>query len=285
VRLVTFAGDAGPRLGALLDGDVVDLAAADSSLPAEMNALLAGGAGTLARARDVLVDPPAQARRPRASITLLAPVLRPPKLVCIGLNYRDHAIETGLELPTVPTVFAKYSSAITGSGAPIVLPRASEQIDFEAELAFVIGRGGRNIPAGDALQHVAGYTVFNDVTARDVQFQTTQWTLGKSFDTFAPMGPALVTSDEVADPHDLSIRLDIDGETMQESSTRELVFGVPDLVAFLSRTMTLEPGDVVATGTPAGVGYTREPPRFLRAGDRVRVEVEGLGVLENPVVS
>jgi 2-keto-4-pentenoate hydratase/2-oxohepta-3-ene-1,7-dioic acid hydratase in catechol pathway len=212
-------------------------------------------------------------------------VPHPGKVVCIGLNYRDHATETGLAPPEVPTVFAKWPSALVGHGAPIVVPRATQQVDFEAELAFVIGRRAHRVREADALRHVAGYTVFDDVTARDMQFETTQWTLGKSPDTFGPIGPALVTADEVPDPHDLAISLSVDGETLQSSSTRELVFGIPELVAFLSRAMTLEPGDVVATGTPAGVGYTRSPPRFLRPGERVRVEVEGVGVLENPVVA
>ncbi len=219
------------------------------------------------------------------SVTLLAPVPRPPKLICVGLNYRDHAIESKMEIPKVPTIFSKFASAVIAPGEPIVLPKASTQPDYEAEFAFVIGHGGRYIPAERWREHVFGYTIINDVSARDYQMATTQWLMGKTFDTFAPMGPYLVSADEIPDPHALDISMTINGEVLQHSNTRELIFKIPELVAFLSSVITLEPGDVVSTGTPAGVGVARKPQRFLRPGDDVVVRVEGLGELRNPVVA
>ena len=219
------------------------------------------------------------------SVTLLAPVPRPPKFICVGLNYRDHAIETKMEIPKIPTIFSKFSSAVIGPGEAIVLPKNSKQPDYEAEFAFVIGRGGRHIPAERWREHVFGYTLVNDVSARDFQMATSQWLMGKTFDTFAPLGPHLVSADEIADPHALDISLTINGEALQHSNTRELIFKIPELVAYLSSVFTLEPGDVVSTGTPAGVGFARKPPRFLRPGDEVVVRVESIGELRNPVVA
>ena len=221
---------------------------------------------------------------PYSSVTLLAPIPRPPKLICIGLNYRDHAIESKMEIPKVPTVFSKFPSAVIGPGDPIVLPKNSTQPDYEAEFAFVIGRGGRHIPAERWREHVFGYTLINDVSARDFQMATTQWLMGKTFDSFAPMGPQLVSAEEIPDPHALDISLTINGEVLQHSNTRELIFKIPELVAHLSSVFTLEPGDIVSTGTPAGVGFARKPPRYLKAGDDVVVHVEGIGDLRNPVV-
>jgi len=231
---------------------------------------------------------PPRARGPAydlSSVTLLAPIPRPPKLICVGLNYRDHALETRMEIPKIPTIFCKFPNVVIGPGQPIVLPKASIRPDYEAEFAFVIGPGGRHIPASKALQHVFGYTIVNDVSARDFQMATSQWLMGKTFDTFAPMGPWLVTRDEIADPHALDISLEIGGETLQHSNTRELIFKIPELVEYLSTVVTLEPGDVVATGTPGGVGFVRKPPRYLRPGEEVVVRIEGLGELRNPVVA
>ena len=222
---------------------------------------------------------------PLNAVTLLAPVPWPPKLICIGLNYRDHAIEAKQEVPKVPTVFSKFSNAVIGPGEPIVLPKNSTQPDYEAEFAFVIGRGGRHIPAERWREHVFGYTIVNDVSARDFQMATSQWLMGKTFDTFAPMGPHIVTADEIADPHALDISLSINGEVLQQSNTRELIFKIPKLVAYLSSVFTLEAGDVVSTGTPAGVGFARKPPRFLRPGDEVVIRVESVGELRNPVIA
>ena len=222
---------------------------------------------------------------PLAAVKLTAPIPRPPKLICVGLNYRDHALESKMEIPTVPTIFNKFPNVVIGPGEPIVLPMNSTRPDYEAEFAFVIGKGGRHIAAENWRDHVFGYTIINDVSARDFQMATSQWLMGKTFDTFAPMGPVLVTADEIPDPHALDISLAINGETLQNSNTRELIFRIPELVAFLSSVVTLEPGDVVSTGTPAGVGFARNPPRFLKPGDEVVVHVEGLGDLRNPVVA
>jgi acylpyruvate hydrolase len=218
-----------------------------------------------------------------SEVVLKAPIPRPGKLILLGLNYRDHAEETGQKIPEVPTLFSKYHNSVIGPGAAILIPNATEQIDYEAEFAFVIGRRGHRIPRERALDYVAGYTIVNDVSARDYQFATSQWMVGKTFDTHCPMGPALVLKDEIADPHRLDISLSIAGEVLQTSNTSQLIFKIPETVEYLSQVMTLEPGDVIATGTPAGVGFTRKPPRWLRAGETVRVEIAGLGMLENPV--
>ncbi len=217
-------------------------------------------------------------------VEVLAPVPRPGKVVCVGLNYRDHAREAKMEVPTSPVIVAKFPTSVVGSGAPIVLPAGDERIDFEAELGVVIGRRVRDLSEADALSCVCGYLNANDVSARGFQKLDGQWVRAKSCDTFAPMGPALVTADEVPDPGALDIRLRLNGEEMQHSNTDEFVFSIPALLAFLSATMTLEPGDVVLTGTPPGVGFARQPPVYLQPGDVVEVEIEGLGVLRNPVV-
>ena len=226
---------------------------------------------------------PASALVPLASLDLLAPVPRPGKVICIGLNYRDHAAESNQPVPTSPITFSKYPTSITHPNRPVYLPSASRQVDYEAELAVVIGRRAKHVPRERAFEYVLGYTNFNDVSARDLQFADKQWQRGKSCDSFAPMGAAIVTTDEVANPHRLRIRLRLNGRTMQDSSTEQLVFGVDELVAFISETVTLEPGDVIATGTPPGVGFARTPPVFLQPGDVMEVEIEGLGVLSNPV--
>jgi 2-keto-4-pentenoate hydratase/2-oxohepta-3-ene-1,7-dioic acid hydratase in catechol pathway len=228
--------------------------------------------------------PPGDAFDPAAT-KLAAPIPRPPKIVCIGLNYRDHAAESKLPIPDVPTVFAKFPTAVTGHRHPIVLPKNSEKPDYEAELAVVIGRGGRHIPEERWREHVFGYTAFNDVSARDFQMATSQWMIGKTFDTFAPFGPAIVTADEIEDPHALDISLLLGGEAMQRSNTREMIFRIPRLIAHLSSVFTLEPGDIIATGTPAGVGFARRPPRWLKPGDEATVRIAGIGDLVNPVVA
>ena len=216
---------------------------------------------------------------PLGDLILRAPVPRPGKVLCIGLNYRDHAAETGKPLPTVPMLFAKWANSVVGDGATVAIPAATAEVDWEAELGVVIGRTVKDVPAADALDAVAGYCCLNDLSARDLQRATTQYTLGKAVDGFLPMGPWLVTRDEVHDPQDLAISCTVNAETVQRSSTREMVFGVAELVSYLSRTMTLEPGDVIATGTPPGVGVARTPQWFLQPGDEVAVEIEGLGRL------
>ncbi len=218
-------------------------------------------------------------------VTLRAPLPNPPRIFAIGLNYRDHAMETGKDIPTTPVVFFKLQTAIIGPGDPIVLPVNSAEPDYEAELAFVIGMGGYRIPAGEWRRHVYGYTIVNDVSARDVQRATSQWSLSKSFPTFCPMGPAIVTADEIADPHALAISLTIDGQVLQSSNTRELIFKIPELIEYISSITPLLPGDIVSTGTPSGVGAGRTPKRWLQPGETVTITVEGLGALTNPVVA
>src|SRR5262245_32297415 len=222
---------------------------------------------------------------PRQDAYWHAPVPRPGKLICIGLNYRDHAAESKMAIPDKPVVFSKFSTAVIAPGEPVVIPPSSSQVDYEAELGVVIGRRAKNVSADQALNYVFGYTCFNDVSARDFQFADGQWQRGKSCDTFAPMGPTIVTADEVPDPHTLSIKLLLNGTAMQDSNTDQLIFGVPRLIEFLSETITLEPGDVIATGTPSGVGFARKPPVFLRPGDDMEVQIEKIGGLGTPVVA
>jgi 2-keto-4-pentenoate hydratase/2-oxohepta-3-ene-1,7-dioic acid hydratase in catechol pathway len=214
-----------------------------------------------------------------------APVPRPGKLICIGLNYRDHAAESNMPIPERPVVFSKFPTAVIAPGEPVVVPSTSQQVDYEAELAVVIGRRAKHVIAADAYNYVLGYTCFNDVSARDFQFADGQWQRGKSCDTFAPMGQTIVTTDEIPDPHKLSIKLILNGKTMQDSNTNQLIFGVPELIEFLSATITLEPGDVIATGTPPGVGFARKPPVFLQPGDDMDVVIEGIGGLGTPVIA
>lgn len=266
----------------MVESGVVSLSAA--GFP-DLLTVLAGGAQARAKIENWMYQRPPDATFALQYVELLAPIPRPPKLICVGLNYRDHAAETGMPIPKVPTIFSKFHNTVIGPGSPIVLPKNSTQPDYEAELAFVIGRGGRHIAAEDWEGHVFGYTIVNDVSARDFQMATSQWLMGKTFDTFAPMGPHIVTADEIADPHALDISLRVNGEMLQHSNTRELIFKIPELVAYLSSVMTLEPGDVVSTGTPAGVGFARKPPRYLRPGDEVAVSVAGVGELRNPVVA
>ncbi len=220
---------------------------------------------------------------PLGGLTLRAPIPRPGKIVCVGLNYRDHAAESGQPVPDHPILFPKFANSVIGPGDPIVVPVDTEQPDYEAELGVVIGATATRVSEADALRRVAGYTCVNDVSARDLQFRSSQWMLGKAIDTFLPMGPWLVTADEIPDPQALRISCRLNGEQVQDSSTEQMVFGVAELIAFISRTLTLEPGDIIATGTPPGVGFARTPPRFLRDGDEVTIEIEGIGALTNPV--
>jgi acylpyruvate hydrolase len=216
-------------------------------------------------------------------IEILAPIARPGKILCVGLNYRDHVLEGGREIPKFPTIFMKASSSVIGQGQPIQRPHASSIVDIEAELAVVIGKTAKNVSANQAYDVIAGYTILNDVSERDYQKRTAQWTMGKSCDTFAPMGPVIVTKDEIPDPHTLSISSSLNGFEMQSSNSKHLIFTVPFLIEYISAVMTLEPGDVIATGTPGGVGVFRDPPIFLKSGDKVEVKVEGIGSLCNPV--
>ena len=209
---------------------------------------------------------------------------RPGKIICVGLNYHDHCREQGVDPPAYPLLFAKFWNAVIGAGEPVVRPRATEKLDVECELAVVIGSTAKGVSVGAALEHVAGYTILNDVTMRDLQAEDRQWLRAKGSDGFAPMGPRMVPRHEIPDPHRLRLRSLVNGEVWQDSTTAEMVFDVSTIVAFASRTITLEPGDVIATGTPAGVGHYHRPPRYLKGGDVMRCEIEGIGVIENPVV-
>lgn len=219
----------------------------------------------------------------REEIQIEAPVPRPGKIICIGLNYRDHAEESGMAIPSSPIVFSKFSTAVIGPESAIELPAESSEVDYEAELAVVVGRRAKGVSSSDAMDYVFGYTNFNDVSARDLQFADGQWQRGKSCDTFAPMGEFIATRDEIADPHNLRISFRLNGTTLQDSNTRQMIFNIPELIEFVSRSITLEPGDVIATGTPPGVGFARTPKIFLNDGDIAEVEIEGLGILRNPV--
>jgi acylpyruvate hydrolase len=289
MHLVTFIREGETHIGALQQRDgrqtIVDLNRAEPRLPNDMIAFLAGGDESRALAERALESPPAEAVLDRDAVRLRAPIARPGKIICIGLNYRDHAAESNQPVPEYPTVFAKYSTCVIGPGESIVIPRVTSQVDYEGELAVVIGRRARDVAEADALSYVAGYAPFNDVSARDYQSRTSQWTIGKTFDTFGPLGPALVTADEIGDPHTLDIRVTIGDDVLQSSNTRHLIFSIPQLIAYLSAVMTLEPGDVIATGTPAGVGAARKPQRWLQPGEVVRVEIDRLGALENPVAA
>jgi acylpyruvate hydrolase len=289
MKLVTFNYQGNTRIGVLQKWDghekIVDLQLAEPQLPTDMIEFLKGGAATLQMAEKAVATASSEAILDRSTVTLKAPIPRPGKIICLGLNYRDHAEESNQPLPKYPIVFTKYTNTVIGPGEAIVLPKVTDQVDYEAEFGVVIGRPTRNVSEAEALDYVAGYVPFNDVSARDYQMRTSQWTIGKTFDTFGPMGPALVTADEIPDPHNLSIRLLLGDEVMQSSNTGFLIFRVNYLIAYLSEVMTLEPGDLISTGTPGGVGAARQPQRFLRPGDLVKVEIEGLGVLENPVVA
>jgi len=228
--------------------------------------------------------PSDESPRPVSGLRLLAPILKPDKIICVGLNYRDHAAESGQAVPEEPILFAKFRNSIVGHRAPVRVPRAAAaQVDYEAELAVVIGRAASRVSVGAAPAYIAGYTCANDVSARDLQARVSQWLHGKAIDTFLPLGPWMVTPDEIPDPQSLGIRCTVNGEVLQDSNTREMIFGPAELVSFISQTITLLPGDVISTGTPPGVGSARKPPRFLKPGDLVVVSVEGIGELENRV--
>ena len=285
MRLVTVATDQGPRACAVLQGQYVDLDQADPELPSSVKEFLALGPAVQQRTwaaitrGKVIYDP--------ERVRLLPPIPDPRKIICIGLNYRDHAAESGVPVPSEPVLFSKYPTALIGHLDKIVLPRVSHEVDYEAELVVVIGRGGRHIAREKAREHIGGYTIGHDVSARDWQLNkpSKQWMAGKTFDTFAPTGPELVTPDEIPDPQNLGIRLRLNGQTMQDSNTQQLVFGVDELIAYLSQIFTLEPGDLIFTGTPPGVGMARKPPVWLKPGDVVEVEIDHLGTLRNTVVA
>jgi len=283
VRLVSFStSDHAARPGLVLGDEIVDLSDPSTGLPATMRALLALGPGVMEQVR--AAGTAGARRHSREEVTLHAPVPDPPAILAIGMNYRAHVAEMGREPPGWQYWFNKQRTAIAGPGDPIVLPTVSDAVDYEGELALVIGPRCQHVPADRALEVVAGYTVVNDVSARDWQWRTPTFTMGKSFDSHAPCGPELVTGDELGDPGNLSIRTWVNGELRQDSSTGDMIFGCAEMIEYLTTAFPLEPGTIIATGTPAGVGAGFDPPRFLADRDVVRIEIEGVGVLENPVV-
>jgi 2-keto-4-pentenoate hydratase/2-oxohepta-3-ene-1,7-dioic acid hydratase in catechol pathway len=320
MKLVTFESGDEDRVGALKGNFAVDLGRTIDSLRSgtlgfeqrselqkAVNLVLAGGASprhmidllergegwrrALEEILEAVTASQELSRFPRGvfvplvQVRLCAPLLRPAKIVCVGLNYESHRAEQGIKSPARPVFFLKSSNAICGPGDPIVLPPNSTEVDYEAEFVVVIGKRGKGIAEEKAFEHIAGYTILNDVSARDMQYADRQWFRGKSCDTFAPTGPCIVTAEEIPDPHSLQISLTLNGRTMQDSNTSDLIFKIPFLVSYLSQSLTWEVGDLLSTGTPGGVGHYRKPPAYLKPGDTVSVTVEGIGTLTNPVVS
>jgi len=277
MKLVTFEkGDYGQRPGLVAEGGIVDLSAEGfKDTIAFMHAPASVQADVARLNPGIAMD----------GVKLLAPVQAPPRIFGIGVNYAEHAAESGTETQKVPTVFIVLSSAVVGPGDDVVLPKASTKVDYEAELAVVIGKPGYQVPAAKAMDHVFGYTIMNDVSARDVQRATTQWSLGKSFPTFAPMGPWIVSKDDVPDPHALDISLTIGEEKLQNSNTHLLIFKIPALIEYISGIVPLQVGDVISTGTPAGVGMGRNPQRWLKPGEEMVIEIDGIGELRNKLVA
>lgn len=276
MKLVTFVTESGPRVGCIEDGEVIPTPGIpdmisflrDTSLTHTIDAALKGRIGA----------------QPLEKVQLLSPLPRPTKIIAIGRNYRDHIKETNSQVPKTPILFAKPPTATIGHENPIIIPDGASQVDYEVELGVIIGEGGRNIPQENALDYVGGYTVFNDITARDYQSRDGQWFRGKGFDTFAPMGPCLTLPDQIPDPQKLKLQLRLNDKIRQNSTTAKMIFSVAQLIADISKVMTLEAGDVIATGTPSGVGFVAKPkPVFLQPGDVVEAEIKGIGLLRNPV--
>jgi acylpyruvate hydrolase len=302
MKLVTYSWKNHVALGALVNERVVDLHRAHRAavarpgdadeLATDLLGLLHGGERSMRAARRALEFAErlsaanlAEMSHPVSDVDFHAPIPRPGKVVCVGLNYRSHLAEIGEPTPKYPILFDKPGTSIVGHGQSIVLPRVSREVDYEGELAVVVGRRGKYIPEEDALAYVAGYTCANDVSANDIEFRTSQWTSGKMLDTFCPLGPALVTADEIPDPGSLRLKTLVNGRTVQDESTSDMIFSVPFLISYVSSLATLEPGDMILTGTPAGIGCNQKPQVFLRAGDRISVRIEGVGTLTNPVMA
>ena len=301
MRLISYRIDGNPRVGLERHGHAIDLERAYAVLADDSTAARLFGSGDMRTVLEAGAEAMDAARRVDQAagesgavadcshalerVELLAPVMRPEKVICVGQNYRDHCLEQNQPIPESPILFAKFPTSVQRPGGPIIHPTISEQLDYEAELAVVIGRRGKHIAVEDAYDYVAGYTCANDVSARDIQFGDKQWVRGKSFDTSMPLGPALVTTDEIPDPQTLGIRCVLNGETLQDSNTSNLIFDVPYLIAFISQMLTFSPGDVLLTGTPPGVGIFRKPPILLQPGDSVTIEIDRIGAITNPVVA
>ncbi len=286
MRLVTFSRDGNSRIGCPANGQIIDLSVAAPSLPTDLLSLLEMGPEGMQQAEAAAKSASSDAFVSIDEITYLPLIPRPPKVICIGRNYAAHAKEGGAEPPTYPEIFYRGSTSLIAHNAPIVRPDCSDKLDYEAELVAIIGRTARNVSREDGLQYVAGYALFNDATLRDYQRKSTQWTIGKNFDDTGAFGPEFVSADELpAGAHGLRIQSRLNGQIMQDANTADFIFPVDDLIAKLSECMTLEPGDVIVTGTPAGVGYARTPPIYMKDGDVCEIEIEGIGILSNPVVN
>lgn len=285
MKLMMFAQGHGTALG-LVDGNqVIDLAAADASLPKTLQALIEAGPPALAAVKAAAAKAPASTRHDLASVQPCLPIARPPKFICVGLNYLEHAKEGGHAPPTYPSFFPRWPTSLVAAGAPVIRPKVSNQLDYECELTIVVGKGGRHISEAKALDHVFGYTIFNDVSVRDFQRKTSQWAPGKNFDGTGPLGPVVVTADALPPgASGLNIMTRVNGETMQSSNTSDMIFPVARCISILSEFMTLEVGDLIATGTPSGVAHARKPPAWMKAGDTVEIEIENIGILKNPIV-
>ena len=276
MRLIRFGKKGSEKPGLWKDGRIVDLRDIYPEIPDIGDAFFRDG--WLEKAAGIQED------GVEMDVRIGCPILQPAKLICLGINYSEHKEETGLEKPASPLLFCKTPNALNGPFDPILMPRTSRQVDWEVELAVIIGREGKRIPGQHAFDYIAGFSVMNDVSGRDVQLSESQWFRGKSFDTFAPLGPALVTPDEITDVHNLRLTTEVNGKRMQDGNTRDLIFDVPAIIEFISQDITLAPGDVIATGTPSGVGYFREPPIVLKAGDTVECAIETIGSIKNVVV-
>jgi acylpyruvate hydrolase len=282
LKFVRFMDAFGTGLAVMVEGAARGLREGEEGFPGPLSALIGKGRSAMAQAAETLAAAPAI---DLAGIRYLPPLAAPPKIICVGLNYRDHSAESGFTQPDYPTLFARFATSLLGHGAPVVRPRVSDRLDYEGELAAVIGAGGRHISRERALEHVAGYSIFNDVSVRDYQFKSPQWTVGKNFDATGPFGPVFVTADALpAGAKGLRIQTRLNGQVMQDANTDDMVFDVATLIATISEAITLESGDVIVTGTPSGVGQSRKPPVFMKPGDRVDVEIEKIGILSNPVI-
>ncbi|MFJ9382349.1 fumarylacetoacetate hydrolase family protein [Peribacillus sp. NPDC101481] len=287
MKIATFSVQTEQHIGLVKDDQIISLTAlGPEEFPACMKKFIERGSELRSRAEQLIeqrVNDDAIFKL--SEVNILPPIAKPDKIICVGLNYFDHCKETGMEPPESPVIFSKYANAIAGHNDAIEIPINSTEVDFEAELAFVIGREAKHVSEEEADDYVFGYTIMNDISARDLQFQDGQWSRGKTADTFAPFGPVIVTKDEVGDPHNLAISLELNGEIMQDSNTSNLIFTVPKIISFLSQSMTLMPGDLIATGTPPGVGMGRNPKIWLKNGDRMNVRIEKIGKLSNHVIA
>ncbi len=287
MKIATFSMQSEQHIGLVQDDQIISLTAlCPEEFPACMKKFIERSSELRTRAERLIKQRINEdAIFKTSEVKILPPIVKPDKIICVGLNYFDHCKETGMEPPESPVIFSKYSNAIAGHNDAIEIPINSTEVDFEAELAFVIGKEAKHVSEEEAIEYVFGYTIMNDISARDLQFQDGQWSRGKTADTFAPFGPVIVTKDEVGDPHKLAISLELNGEIMQDSNTSNLIFTVPKIISFLSQSMTLMPGDLIATGTPPGVGMGRNPKIWLKNGDRMNVSIEKIGTLSNHVIA